>query len=79
MEAFFFLVLAATIALYLAASLWALSSDARFRLLTAATLLLYAVLGMALGWGTASVLWFSGLWVYAIFGGLGTASARHEN
>ncbi len=63
------------IALFLDVVLWAsgflldIGPDGRFRLLISAGLLLYVVLGMVLGWGIATAIWFAGLWIYAIIPG----------
>ena len=70
------------IALFLDVVLWAsgflldIGPDGRFRLLTSAGLLLYVVLGMFLGWGIATAIWFSGLWIYAIIAGWWFPAAR---
>ena len=67
------------IALVLDVVLWGLGflldvrPDGRFRLLTSASLVLYVVLGMVLGWGIAAAIWFACLWIYAIIAGAAEA------
>ena len=67
--------------LALDAMLWAtgllldVSADSRFRLLSGAVILLYVPLGLVIGFGWGSAIWFGGMWVYAILAGLGRSPA----
>jgi hypothetical protein len=72
----FGLVLIVDIILWTVGLLLDFGPDGRFRLLVTAAMLLFAVLGMAIGWMWAAIIWFIALWVYAILAGLAEPSTE---
>jgi hypothetical protein len=62
----FLIALVLDIVLWSLAFLLVVGPDARFRLLTAAAIVLYVILGMILGWGFAAAIGAVALWILAI-------------
>lgn len=55
------------------------SSDTRFRLLAAAAIVLYLILGMLLGWSWASAICLAGIWIWAIVATAAKATTPTES
>ena len=67
---FFAIAVVLNVALWATGFLLDIGPEGRFRLLSAAAVLSYVVLGMMLGWAIASAIWFGGLWIYAVVAGI---------